>query len=138
MRRLDTAEMKKEFQEKMMKQQERNNKNIKPETSKLDVKLQHLDSFKGANLSEETPFNLLEQGQYFGEIALLSNHKRTCSVRSMNNCIFATLDRSFIQQFQDSYPKIAKEMRESMFQYHDEEMEQRRRFILNIPIFTKM
>ena len=39
MRRLDTAEMKKEFQEKMMKQQARNKKDIKPESSKLDVKL---------------------------------------------------------------------------------------------------
>ena len=62
--------------------------------------------------------------------------KRTCSVKTIDHCTFATLDIRDINEIRAKYPKLSDSISKKMLNYADEEMEQRRRFIQNIPIFT--
>jgi CRP-like cAMP-binding protein len=54
--------------------------------------------YQGVNIKVETPFDFLEEGSFFGEISLFTRMNRTCSIKAMNNCTFAVLDRSVINE----------------------------------------
>lgn len=54
--------------------------------------------YNGVDLENEDPFDFLEEGSYFGEVALFSEYRRTCSVKTMTPCIFATIDRTVTKQ----------------------------------------
>ena len=101
-------------------------------SSKLDGSEKNIDISGDQKL-----VRCLHHGEHFGEIAIVSNLKRTCSVTSSNYATLAVLSRSDIAEFRDLFTDTAYDMMNSMVEgYNDEEMEERRMFIQNIPYFT--
>lgn len=76
-------------------EEDREQNEIERELKKIETEF-----YKGVDLEIENPFDFLEEGSYFGEIALFSKFRRTCSIKTMNHCIFATLDRSVTQEIE--------------------------------------
>ena len=68
----------------------------------------------------EVPVKPLLQGDYFGELALLTNTPRTATVKSSNYCTMACIDKPIFldmcQCFQDIYIKL----KEHALEYNDE------------------
>jgi hypothetical protein len=62
----------------------------------------------------------------FGEIGILTNLRRTCSVQSQDQCVFQTLDKSVLDKIANMFPSIHALIEENMISYQDEEMSQRR------------
>ena len=58
-----------------------------------------------------TVYTTLRSGQYFGELALLDNSKRTASVRSVNHCELLTLSRDDFTTLLSDYPEVEAEIR---------------------------
>ena len=77
--------------------------------------------------------NFLEVGDVFGEIALLTNMKRTCFVFTNECCIFQTISKEQIEQIQERFPQLRNRIYENMFKYHDEDMNQKKYYVFNIP-----
>jgi CRP-like cAMP-binding protein len=86
---------------------------------------------------EELLINALEAGSYFGEIALLTNFKRTCTVRAYDYCTLAQLDRKTMAVLKEEHPSIYLNFYEGLDDYQDAEMELRRQFIRNVPYLRK-
>jgi len=57
---------------------------------------------------------VLETGDHFGEIALLSSVPRTASVRTLTPCIFLTLSRSQFLGVLDKAPELSVGIRQIM------------------------
>jgi len=55
----------------------------------------------------EAVFNLLHEGEIFGEIALLDGHSRTADAITMSDCEFMVIDRRDFLAFVHSDPKVA-------------------------------
>jgi ATP-binding cassette, subfamily B, bacterial len=50
--------------------------------------------------------NVLQDGDYFGEIALLEESRRTATVRTLLPCLFLTLDRKHFLNMVASFPQV--------------------------------
>lgn len=59
----------------------------------------------------ETVLRTLTEGDFFGEIALLSDEPRTASVRAVEYCDVYRLDRILFDRIMGDYPEIAAEIR---------------------------
>jgi len=77
--------------------------------------------------------DILSKGDIFGEIAVLSNLRRTCSVETIDSCLFQTLRREDIDLIKYKFPSIFTNMRTVAQDYDDEDMTKRRQFVSNIP-----
>jgi len=60
----------------------------------------------------KTIYNTLKEGDFFGEIALLSSRPRTASVRTLDYCDMYTIDRDTFEKVLGHYPEFAKHVRE--------------------------
>lgn len=77
--------------------------------------------------------NRLKESDIFGEIAILTNLKRTCTVVANESCVLQALSRESIGQIQEMFPSIFQNVFDNMYDYNDEDMVQRRQFLDNIP-----
>lgn len=59
-----------------------------------------------------TIYNTLKDGDFFGEIALLSSQPRTASVRTLDYCDMYTIDRETFEKVINQYPDFAEKIRE--------------------------
>jgi voltage-gated potassium channel len=59
----------------------------------------------------ETVLRTLSEGDFFGEVALLSDAPRTASVRAVEYCDVHRLDRDLFERILDSYPEVGAEIR---------------------------
>jgi CRP-like cAMP-binding protein len=75
----------------------------------------------------------LQEGSYFGEVALITNLKRTVTVTSTNFCTLSTMSREMLQQARDEYPTIYLNFRNKIRLYEDMDFTFRRNMIRNIP-----
>ena len=94
---------------------------------------------------EITRTALLREGNYFGEVALITRLKRTASVRAVKNCTLSTMSRQVLNDARREYPQIFLSLRSRLNVYDDEKKAKalgvyddfdfkfRRRMILNIP-----
>jgi len=82
--------------------------------------------------------NNLEEGSYFGEVALITNLKRTATVKSVDFCTLSTMSRDVLQQAKEEYPQIYLNFRNKIMLYDDFDMTFRRKMIKNIPYFQKL
>jgi len=82
--------------------------------------------------------NYLESGSYFGEIALLTNLKRTATVRAHENCTLASMDRGTMKRLKEEYPSIYLNFYRTLDSYCDVEMELRKAFIRNVPYLRRV
>jgi hypothetical protein len=60
----------------------------------------------------KTIYNTLKDGDFFGEIALLSSRPRTASVRTLDYCDMYTIDRDTFEKVLGHYPDFAKHVKE--------------------------
>ena len=58
----------------------------------------------------------LQDGDYFGEIALLENTPRTASIKTLTPCIFLTLDRGNFLTLVEKSPHLREKLEEMMLQ----------------------
>ena len=59
--------------------------------------IEKLNEFMKVRL-KDSHIDTLEKGTSFGEIALLTNLKRTCTIKTENNCFFHTLKKSNLNE----------------------------------------
>ena len=64
--------------QKHEKNSDKVNQQIEQEIKKIETEF-----YIGVDLENEEPFDFLEEGSYFGEVALFSHFRRTCSVKSI-------------------------------------------------------
>jgi voltage-gated potassium channel len=60
----------------------------------------------------KTIYNTLKDGDFFGEIALLSSQPRTASVRTLDYCDMYSIDRETFDKVINHYPEFAEHIRE--------------------------
>jgi ATP-binding cassette subfamily B protein len=65
-----------------------------------------VEVLKGVGGNAEKQVNRLEDGDYFGEIALLENVPRMATVRTLAPCVFLTLQRDLFMRFLDRAPHV--------------------------------
>mmetsp|Transcript_18741 Transcript_18741/g.28766 ORF Transcript_18741/g.28766 Transcript_18741/m.28766 type:complete len:250 (-) Transcript_18741:1147-1896(-) len=61
----------------------------------------------------------LQEGQYFGEIGLITRLKRTATVKSNDYCTLSSIDKSVLEQTREQYPIIFNKFKEKLAQYSD-------------------
>ena len=83
----------------------------------------------------ERLINKLEKGKYFGEVSLITNMKRTCTVKAMEFTTLATLNKEDFMKAEDLFPSIFKNFKEGINLYNDADIQFRRNMILNVPYF---
>eukprot|EP00347_Sterkiella_histriomuscorum_P009696 403340228 len=83
-------------------------------------------------LSVDEIFKLLKEGQFFGEVALLTKLKRTSTIKSSDftNCAYMTKDD--LQIMEEHYPHIVHQFRLKIKEYADPKMYFRRLMIKNL------
>lgn len=59
----------------------------------------------------EQVFATLQDGSYFGEIALINREPRTASIRARNYCDVYTLSRDVLEHVLQKFPEIAEQLR---------------------------
>ena len=57
---------------------------------------------------------MLEDGDHFGEIALLENVTRTADVSTLSPCVFLTLQRKVLYYVLSHYPEIDARVRQTL------------------------
>eukprot|EP00347_Sterkiella_histriomuscorum_P006771 403351490 len=115
-------------------------KSIVEENTLLDISrnidLQQND--KQQAKTEVVVLNTLEQGQFFGEIAILSKMKRTATVKAIEFSTLSSLSKTVMDTLKEEHPQIYLNFKRKLKQYTDDEMVMRRQIIANIPFFKKI
>jgi len=84
-----------------------------------------------------TKINILSKDDFFGEISLLTNFNRTCTVISSESCLLQTLNKKAIDKILEEFPSIHDKILENIASYNDHDMVMRRTFVGNIPFLRK-
>lgn len=63
----------------------------------------------------------IEQGEYFGEVALIFGIDRTATVVSSNYCTMATISSEVLLRLLHSYSEVFREMKKKALQYNDQD-----------------
>ena len=94
-------------------------------------------SSKGKEKREEgddhTILRVLYEGDYFGEVALVTSLKRTATVKAVTQTYCMKLDRSKFNILQQNFPHIVDEMKQRIRSFKDPKMVFRRKALANIP-----
>ena len=89
----------------------------------------------------------LYEGNYFGEVALITRLKRTATVKAEKNCTLSIMSRKVLQDAKKEYPQIYLSLRarlnvydsvekaKAIGVYNDFDFQFRRKMIKNIPYF---
>ena len=86
----------------------------------------------------EVSIDILISGDMFGEVAALTNSKRTCSVVTREDCVFQTLSKESMDDIGNKYPSIFDKIMKNMQFYADENMTQKCQFVQNIPYLRNL
>ena len=57
---------------------------------------------------DNTVLNVLEEGSYFGEICLLTDDRRTATVRALTPCDLCTLKKKDFEEIIIEFPEVKK------------------------------
>ena len=63
--------------------------------------------------------DILSAGSMFGEIALISNCKRTATVRTLNYCTWATLTQQKVTELIRKFPEVLSKLKARRSEYND-------------------
>ena len=80
----------------------------------------------------------LKPGAHFGEVGLLTTGRRTASVRAMNYCTLAVLEKEDFLGLIGQFPACKLIFKREMFQYHDRYKRFLLRMIRRIPMFKSL
>ena len=86
-------------------------------------------------LHKERVTATLKAGSHFGEVALLTNGRRTATVRALNYTTLAVLDKEEFDQVISLYPICRSVLRRGMFQYQDKYKRFLLRMLRRVPVF---
>ena len=75
----------------------------------------------------------LTNGDYFGEISLLTNLPVTCSIHSISNMIVSTIQREDMIKFLDDFQTWKIKIQDKMYEYNDSYFQSLHRLIESIP-----
>lgn len=86
----------------------------------------------------ETRINRLNSGRYFGEIALVTNLKRTTTVKAIDYTTLAYLTRENFNDIKKEFPQVYLNFKYNIKKYTDSDFEFRRSMIRNTPYFRNL
>ena len=81
---------------------------------------------------------VMDKGHLFGEIGVLTNLGRTCTVISNENCLFQTLSKESLIELRKAYPSTVQSLLDRISDYNDNDMVQRRLIVHNVPYFRNL
>ena len=80
----------------------------------------------------------MNEGNYFGEVALMTNLRRTCSIYSVNNCYFGLIEKkTFIQLVENNFD-LKYSLMNKINSYKDELFNNLTIMINNVPAFRNL
>ena len=82
--------------------------------------------------------NILGKGEIFGEIAMMSTLKRTCTVIANNYMMVQSLSRQSLNLIEQNAPNVYNQLQSRLELYNDEDMEKRFLYLRNIPFLRKL
>ena len=77
--------------------------------------------------------NELTEGDYFGEISMVTNLRRTCSVYTVSNGFFAVIGRSKFLELANANVDLKHKLYNKINAYHDENFKASVTMIKNVP-----
>jgi len=89
-------------------------------------------------LQRERSIGSLKPGSHFGEVGLLTTGVRTATVKSMNYCTLAVLDKEDFLVLLGQWPACKTILKRGMYQYHDRYKRFLLRMIRRIPQFKAL
>jgi potassium efflux system protein len=90
------------------------------------------------NETNEVVISNLDEGDYFGEVSLITGMKRTATVRAMEYCTMAVLDRDSLLSTKENFPSVYLSFRKTIAEYNDPDMMQRKKMLRNVPYFRNL
>lgn len=114
--------------------------NKKPDRNADDDIDSHSDfsDEENALLRHETRINRLMSGSYFGEIAMVTNLKRTTTVKAVDYTTLAYLTRDNFIDIKKEFPQVYLNFKYNIKKYTDSDFEFRRNMIRNTPYFRNL
>ena len=80
----------------------------------------------------------LREGQYFGEIALITNLKRTATVRAQDYTTLAFLSSEDFNEVRQEFPQVYLNFKKKIRTYEDQDFAFRRQMVKNVPYFKNL
>jgi len=89
-------------------------------------------------MKNEVRINRLSTGNYFGEIALVTNLKRTATVKAVDYTTLTYLTRDNFMDIKKEFPQVYLNFKHNIKNYSDNDFEFRRSMIKNTPYFRNL
>ena len=87
---------------------------------------------------KEERIQRLKEGLYFGEVALITNLKRTATVRAVDYLTLAYIERPNFEEMRKEFPQVYLSFKKKISIYNDEDFKFRRLMIKNVPYFKNL
>ena len=87
---------------------------------------------------QQNKIGKLKKGDYFGEVALITNLKRTTTIKSVDYSTVAYLTRENFESIKKEFPQVYINFKANIKNYSDEDFEFRRNMIRNTPYFKHL
>lgn len=81
---------------------------------------------------------VLKPGDFFGELALISNNKRTATVKSLNYWNWALLSREDFQDFCIFFPAVLNRLKKKISTYNDNWRIFQKKILRNVDFFNRL
>ena len=81
---------------------------------------------------------MLKPGQHFGEIALLTNSKRTATIQTKNYSTIGMVSQDNFNELLHIFPDIKKKLNDSLVHYQDKYKQWLKSQILKISYFQRL
>lgn len=85
-----------------------------------DINALHESEKENLFASEFKIINDLSQGSYFGEVAIMTNLRRTCSVYTISNCFLGLINEQTFKNFVSNYSDMKININRRINSYSDD------------------
>ena len=82
--------------------------------------------------------NELKEGNYFGEISMITNLRRTCSVYTVSNGFFAVIEKDAFMTLANSNTDLKHKLINKINQYNDDNIKFQITMLKNVPVFRPL